>query len=396
MSGPILIGTALLSAGYVFVTNWLALIPWRRNKEKHWSEQARLVYPILVDSRSALFFVPLNFALAVALIWPEKSYLWLFTAVFTLATCSFATIPFYREILPRIALPALFRLTVVDCLLNIIVRTVFIWAAFAMPPQFNIKAIAAGGTLFALWLIWAQGGMIRLGLRLKFFDPAPARLRLIAETAASKMNVSYRDVLLLRLPTAQAFAMPHTGHLLFTERLLELLTDEELAAVCAHELAHLTESKQHRLWRLLFAPLVWLPWVFFNPLSHVLGIGAVILLSANMLVWPFIYRRLSQRLEVRADTVATANQINEGCYAQALLKIYRDGYLPAVNAKNTATHPHLYDRIIASGIMPDFPRPLPPNPISWGGLVTSMITGILFLLFSTRFIDSIRGSHLFH
>jgi Zn-dependent protease with chaperone function len=46
-----------------------------------------------------------------------------------------------------------------------------------------------------------------------------------------------------RIPIAQAFALLPMKDMLFSEPLLQVLTDEELESVCAHEAGHLTESK---------------------------------------------------------------------------------------------------------------------------------------------------------
>ena len=67
------------------------------------------------------------------------------------------------------------------------------------------------------------------------------------------------------------FALLSSRQLLFTERLLDLLPDDELASICAHELAHLTESKKARYARSIRI-LTFLPWMFFNPLIHNFGV----------------------------------------------------------------------------------------------------------------------------
>jgi hypothetical protein len=72
-NGFIIIGAFLLAAGITFGTNWLALAEWRRNRDKHWSEQARLLYPVFVAARSNLWTVPAIGTLTVRLLWPDSS-----------------------------------------------------------------------------------------------------------------------------------------------------------------------------------------------------------------------------------------------------------------------------------------------------------------------------------
>jgi hypothetical protein len=71
---------------------------------------------------------------------------------------------------------------------------------------------------------------------------------------------------------------------------------------------------------------------------------------------PRVYRDISRKLEVRADEMAKAQEHDPGTYARALARIYQDNMVPAVTA-GRGTHPHLYDRLVAAGVTPDFPRP---------------------------------------
>jgi Zn-dependent protease with chaperone function len=189
------------------------------------------------------------------------------------------------------------------------------------------------------------------------------------------MNVRFREVCLMRSWVAQAFAMPESRRLLFTQRVLQMFPDEEIAAISAHELAHLTEKgwdyyKRYVLW------LTFLPWVFFKPLLHVFGATGFFFLLVSTIVAPLIYRSVSHRLEVRADKVAQSNEPDPGTYARALARLYEDGLLPAVNP-DRATHPHLYDRMLAVGVKPDFPRPAPPGHTAWHGFLFSCALGAL-------------------
>jgi len=54
-------------------------------------------------------------------------------------------------------------------------------------------------------------------------------------------------------PLATAFALLPMNDMLFSRRLLEVMSDEELESICAHEAAHLAESKWTFSGRLLGA-----------------------------------------------------------------------------------------------------------------------------------------------
>jgi Zn-dependent protease with chaperone function len=391
LNGFIIIGAGLLAAGVTFVTNWLALIPWRRSKRKHWSEQARLVYPVVVAARSDLLTIPSIFTLAVLLLWPDSSPLWLFTGITSVLGAYAGTLPLDHEVFPRIPFRDLLRQAAIGILLRFLIWFVFIGATILMPDEFNQMALGIGGMVIALWVLWSRGGLIWLGRKLGLFRPAPERLQKIAAATSEKMNVPFREVLLMRSPMAQAFALPSSRQLLFTQRLLELLSDAEIAAICAHEMAHLTESKMARYSRSI-RMLTFMPWIFFNPLMHNIGLIAFYGLLFITIGVPRIYRRISRKLESRADQMAKANEGDAGTYARALTRLYEDNFLPAVTAKNRATHPHLYDRIEAAGVVPDFPRPMAASSMTWHGMIFAGLAGMLFAVFAIRALQLFGAS----
>jgi Zn-dependent protease with chaperone function len=390
LNGIILISAALLAAVVTLITNWLALFPWRRTKGKHWSEQARLVYPVMVAARSNLLIIPGILTLTVLLLRPDSSPLWLFTGIAALLGAYAGTLAVDREVFPRISLRDYLSQVVISILLRFLILFVFIGAAVLMPDEFNGVALTIGGLVIALSVLWSRGGFIWLGQKLGLFVPAPVRLQNIVEETSARMNVPFREVLMMRSPMAQAFALPNSRKLLFTERLLELLPDDEVAAICAHELAHLTESKTARYSRSI-QMLMFLPWIFFNPLAHAFGFFAFYGLLFTTLGVPRVYRRISQKLESRADQMAKANEGDAGTYARALLRLYEDGLLPAVTAKARATHPHLYDRMLIAGVTPDFPRPAAAGSMAWHGHIFAGVVGLLFAAFAIRHLHFFGG-----
>jgi len=58
--------------------------------------------------------------------------------------------------------------------------------------------------------------------------------------------------------------------------------------------------------------------------------------------------------------------------------------LPAVNINDRQTHLHLYDRMLAAGITPDYPRPGRPKKMTWVGTVYACAFGLLFPLLVMR------------
>jgi Zn-dependent protease with chaperone function len=385
LDGLILVGAFLVAAGAVAATNWLALIPWRRNRHTHWSEQARLAYPVVVAARTNLWTVPGILVLFVLLIWPDTNGLWVLTGIAAVLGAYAGTYPLDHELFPRISFPEFLRQAAIGILFRFLIWFILIGAAVLMPGEFNSTALIIGVGVAALWFIWAWGGFFWLGRILGLFQPPPERLRKIVADTSVRMKVPFRDVWLMRSPSAQAAAMPGPRRLLFSGRLLEIAPDDEIAAICAHELAHLTESKTQRYSRSI-RMLAFLPWIFFSPLTHLLGLPAFYGLLFITIVFPRIYRKISRKLESRADEIAKTNEGDAGTYARALGRLYADNLAPAVMAKSRATHPHLYDRMLASGVTPDFPRPAAARVMAWHGHIFGILAGLLFGMFAFRLI----------
>ena len=51
-----------------------------------------------------------------------------------------------------------------------------------------------------------------------------------------------------------------------------------------------------------------------------------------------------------------------------------------VNPSKRQTHPHLYDRLLAAGVEPDYPRPAAPETIATHGGSLAGLLGILAVL----------------
>jgi hypothetical protein len=59
--------------------------------------------------------------------------------------------------------------------------------------------------------------------------------------------------------------------------------------------------------------------------------------------------------------------------------------MPAVMPTRRTTHPDLYDRLLAAGVEPDFPKPAKPSKISWPATVLSATFGLLIAMTFIRF-----------
>jgi Zn-dependent protease with chaperone function len=370
-----LIGAGLLAAALTFTINWLALIPWRRAKGRHWTERARLCYPARAAAGSNLWILPAVLSMTVLLFWPDDCPHWMLMLLATAAGAVMGTIPMDHEIFPRIPLNDSLRLTAAHWLIRFTTWIIFLGAIALMPDGFNSRSFIIAAVVVALLIFWSRQGWILTGRILGFFVPPPERLQDIVRDTAARMNVPVREFWVMRSSGSQAFALPAAQTLLFTDRMLEVLPDDEIAAVCAHELAHLTEAKTEYYKRYV-QWLGFLPWLFFKPITHVFGVFGYVILVCITTIVPRFYRDISRKLEVRADTMAKAEERDPGTYARALARIYEDNLIPAVTA-GRGTHPHLYDRLVAAGITPDFPRPAAAKSSTWYSHLLSWLLAFL-------------------
>ena len=228
--------------------------------------------------------------------------------------------------------------------------------------------------LVFLWLLW--GGGLRVLRWLRLLVPADARLQGIVADKAGRMNVNVRAVWELKIPLGYAAALPTTRELLFSQRLLELHPDGEIAAICAHELGHLTESKLVLAGRVLTS-FTLVPWILLTPSLHAFGLAGLAAIAGLSLLLMALAQRLGRRMETRADRLAAQHQAGDGTYAQALARLYETNQMPAVMPGKRKIHPHLYDRLLAAGVTPDYPRPKPPARPGWSTVLLMVSLGAL-------------------
>jgi Zn-dependent protease with chaperone function len=189
--------------------------------------------------------------------------------------------------------------------------------------------------------------------------PAPERLRGVVEAMARATGTPLRGgVHVLRWSMGNAVALPLPAAVAFTDRAVEVLSDEDVEGICAHELAHLRESRGVVAIRTAASLALGIPIVvgpFVRPgLTPLLVVFGVVAFVAG--------QRWLQRYELVADAAAKEHEPSPGAYGRALEKLYAVNLAPAVTSKTTS-HPHLYDRLVALGAEPAHPRPEPPS--SW-------------------------------
>jgi Zn-dependent protease with chaperone function len=372
---------AALAFGGSLLAAWagarVALAPLRAARPATWVERARLAFPARAVSRFALLLLPLSFAVVV-----------------TLQPIDLALEhPFLVQL--AVAIPALIAAGIVRLGVERAVRQRAFgvgemlrgWVAFAAvlfphviagavgaavaTDRFDARTLAALGGALVVVAASFLGAGVAVARVLGVARPASARLLGAVNAASVATGIRPRAVIELDLAMANAFALPAAGLMLFTPDAQKALDDASIAAIARHELGHVSEPARVVAARMGGGMIVVGAIVVMRPIAgtifHDDGVGTMLAMLVSLLVILaallfviLVLRPLGRRMEERADRIARAQDAHDGEYAHALEALYAANLTPAVMSAR-GTHPHLYDRLVAAGATPSWPRPAPPS-----------------------------------
>jgi Zn-dependent protease with chaperone function len=235
-----------------------------------------------------------------------------------------------------------------------------------VPAPASPTVLVAVLAFTALVVLTATG--IRIGRPLGLARPASPRLAAIVDRAVARTGTRPRAVWEVPIPFANAFAMPIAQTIGVTDAYLAVADDDAIESIVVHELGHLADRV------LLPSELV-----AIGAPAAMLALGSLdgTLAWALIAVWFVVVgllRRLQRHREVHADAVAVAAADDAATYARALELGYEACVLPVAGGR--PTHPDLYDRMLAAGVTPSYPRP--PRPSRARAVVATIAgTGVL-------------------
>ncbi len=219
------LGAGLLTAGL----NWLALIPWRRTRGEHWSERARALFPARLAARVNLVLIPIC-AIEAHLITsaePRSPLAWVILPAW-LGTL-LGSYAFDREVLPWLKWEQWLREVAISWLLFIALWVVFLGAMLLMPYRFDDWRVwLIASVVIGLSLAFQYGASVCLLACFGWLQPPSERLARIVGETSTRLGVPVRRTWLMRGSASAAYALPTTGELLFSERLLETHPDDEV------------------------------------------------------------------------------------------------------------------------------------------------------------------------
>ncbi|HWD92318.1 MAG TPA: M48 family metalloprotease [Verrucomicrobiae bacterium] len=375
-------GAFLVGLAITLAVNGIGLSRWNATKNAHWTERARKLYPIRRSAALNLWLIPALCGVAEWAIFPAGRDP---AALFVVVSASWlgariATYPFDKRLFPQFSFRSWSQSVLAGWILRFGMLAPLIAAAVIMPEEMDWSIVAIGAVVLGFQIALHYGLWMWMGAKLRLFELASESdpIATIVRRTSEQMNISYRRIWRLRSPVGYAAALPITRDLIFSEGLLCSHPEEEIAAICAHELAHLNEPPGIRRARLI-SGLGLFPMIFVRPMYHLFDfVGVALLWLPSSLLTVYI-RRLGRRMEVRADSIAGKSESNSGVYAQALERLYQNNHVPAVMHGNRQMHPHLYDRMLAAGITPSYERPKPPATVDWS-------SGLMIFLFVILFV----------
>jgi Zn-dependent protease with chaperone function/Tfp pilus assembly protein PilF len=341
-----------------------------------WMERARRAYPFMMMLSYGVLLPPLVDLVSIiyypAFVLPISKWIlmWIVPAV-GFWSCNVVVVYwswFYRH--EPITAAQNMKDIGITLLIYLPSFAIFLVMAFTLPDHFGWQAALEIIAAILAYFYVQFGGWIRLAHLGRLIRPAGQELTADAAELAQHWQIRAPTVWLIPWRKANAFAFTFANAIVVTEKLHAILNRAETRSVLAHELAHLCEDRATLAMRLA-VPLLLLPIFTANLWSSTYILLAPAGSYLLFLLGAMVMRRRARRMEERADSFGKAAESEAGIYPLALAKLYAANLIPAVMPGKKKVHPHLYDRLLAAGITPDYPRPKPPG--RWGGFAGLLV-----------------------
>lgn len=344
----------------------VALRPLKGAATLCWTERARLAFPARLVAMQSAMLLPLVVALGATSWAAEASsararVLAVFAGLAALAATAIENYGLARRLhFGALLFGAWVRGLLTHATVVMPHLVIAVVLALVLPDQLDSRAIALLGLGWLAVVAVAAGGGLSMASRFGLARRAAPQLEARLRAAAKPFGRPPRRVYELDSFSANALVFPWTADLAFTRTARAALTDGEFVALALHELAHLCEPRPIRWARMLGVAA--LPAVAsVRPVAGSLGWGAGLALIGLGVTATAAHALLSRRMEERADRLAREYDSEPGRYARALEKVHEVNLIPAVSPARRGVHPHLYDRLLAAGETPAYPRPAPPS-----------------------------------
>ena len=375
-------GAFMLSGLLYGLCGHLALSAWRRSVGEHWTERARILWPARMDMKAAVSLCPLVALVAAFAVYGTPEMPWITAWAGGLCGALLSTFTFEHAVEPRLRFGPWLESLLWGAAIQLVSYGIVIALMITLPRHLgpgDWALLLGGSAIFIVVKVGLLLPILALFGKPKSLDP---RVHDVVMRCQEVFGVKVSRAGVIHTPMANAFAVPLTRDVIVTSRLLEILNDAELDTVMRHEFAHLLEPRRVIVGRCLNA-IAWLPVVLIHPSVGWLGPSGPFVVFLAPLFLLKAGAKLAQRMEVRADNMVLESLGNPADYASALSKLHEANQMPVVMPGQNSVHGHLYDRILATGLTPDYPRPQPPakgGRLGWALLTLLVAVGIAGLI----------------
>jgi Zn-dependent protease with chaperone function len=350
------LGLLLASALLVAVPGMCLLAKGNYRRDRHWTEKARIVTVVRALVVAQMLLLPILALVTTAWLAPG-----LLSRLSVLGTALLGWYGGTRVLDWRLARGHDFPRPVValeterHILYQVVCFGALVSPLVTLGLSFTVR-LTASALAAAAWLVlrFASFHVMRLFGLIEAMPEEAAGA--VAHAAPSARVAVWRTA----MPNALAY--PAEERILVTTGLLQVLTNDELEAVLAHEAAHLREKRSMGIARELPGLALVAGGIAVSMAQTDWGLCvafAAIAIVTGTTQSPSRRSRRSRRRERKADRAAIEHIGDGESYARALVALHRAFLVPATIGRKEP-HLSLFDRMLAAGLTPDFERPAPP------------------------------------
>jgi hypothetical protein len=224
-----------------------------------------------------------------------------------------------------------------------------------LPTVVMVLILAAAGMAFAAW-----GGGIWLARAIGLARPALPRAALAADWAGERVGIRAAKVYELLWPQVRVDAFIFSRYLVVTDSAATQLSDDELFALSVREITFFRQRWLAGTLRIFDSAVIFFM-LACTAIGSVIGGHALLIGSATGFGTVLLVRPFYRRAQLKADALAATAVIDAASALLALARQFELNLQPIVAVSNRSPDAHLYDRLVAAGIPPPFPRPAPPS-----------------------------------
>ncbi|MCA9647280.1 MAG: hypothetical protein KC492_41610, partial [Myxococcales bacterium] len=231
----------------------------------------------------------------------------------------------------------------------------WILAALLAPRELLSSATVVWLGAMTAFVVGAQFGLpLHVGRVFRLVAKAPPGMAEQLTAFARQRGIPLKRVLRVRSQAPNTDVRPSLGALLITDGLLEEFTEEEVIALAVREMGAMQATRRQWLGSLAFR-LVLLPIALGIPVIQLWGMPGGLALVVLLYIALRIYSRVLLKELALGDSFSANHGHGPAC-ARALEKLARVSGIPLVIQSKDPTA-NVYERMLALGYQPDYPRP---------------------------------------